>query len=129
MPSAETLERFIAAVEANDHVGAIERFYAPDATMQENEAEPRRGRETLVAGERAVLARMRSVQSRCVRPVFVSGDHVVVRWIFEFESLDGARRRMEELAYQRWEADRIVEEKFFYDPAQLQWKTEAEEAK
>jgi hypothetical protein len=26
---------------------------------------------------------------------------------------------MEELAYQRWEGERIAEEKFFYDPAQL----------
>jgi hypothetical protein len=25
---------------------------------------------------------------------------------------------MEELAYQRWEGDRIAEETFFYDPAQ-----------
>jgi hypothetical protein len=25
---------------------------------------------------------------------------------------------MEELAYQRWEGERIAEEKFFYDPAQ-----------
>ena len=129
MPSPETLERFIAAVEENDHVGAIERFYAPNASMQENESEPRRGRDVLAANERAVLARMRSVRSRCVRPVFVAGDHVVVRWIFEFESLDGARRRMEELAYQRWEGDRIVEEKFFYDPAQLQWKLDTREAK
>jgi hypothetical protein len=26
---------------------------------------------------------------------------------------------MDELAYQRWEDERIVEEKFFYDPRQL----------
>jgi len=26
---------------------------------------------------------------------------------------------MEELAYQRWEGERIAEETFFYDPAQL----------
>jgi hypothetical protein len=26
---------------------------------------------------------------------------------------------MEELAYQRWEGERIAEERFFYDPAQL----------
>lgn len=121
MPSAQTLERFIAMVEANDHVGAIEAFYAPEASMQENEAPPRRGREALVANERAVLAKMRSVRSTCVRPVFVDGDHVVVRWIFEFEALDGAKRRMEELAWQRWHGERIVEEKFFYDPGQLRW--------
>ena len=57
--------------------------------------------------------------STCVRPVFVNGDRVVIRWIFRFEWLDGSVTRMEELAYQRWEGDRIAEETFFYDPAQL----------
>ena len=46
-------------------------------------------------------------------------DRVVIRWIFEFDWLDGSATRMEELAYQRWEGDRIAEEQFFYDPAQL----------
>lgn len=64
MPSPATLERFIARVEANAHVEAIEEFYAEHASMQENQAPPRVGRETLVAGERATLARARSVASR-----------------------------------------------------------------
>jgi limonene-1,2-epoxide hydrolase len=119
VPTSEILESFIAAVEANDHAGAIERFYSPDASMQENDLPPRRGREALVANERKVLARMRSVRSRCVRPVLVNGDHVVIRWVFEFEALDGARTRIEELAWQRWEGGKVVEEKFFYDPVQL----------
>jgi hypothetical protein len=119
MPSPELLERFIAKVESNDHVGAIEQFYAMNATMQENDLPPRVGREALVANERRALARMRSVHSQCVRPVFQSGERVVIRWVFEFETLEGARIRMEELAYQRWEGERIVEEKFYYDPRQL----------
>ena len=44
MPSAEVLNRFIARVEANAHVEAIEEFYAPDASMQENDSPPRVGR-------------------------------------------------------------------------------------
>ena len=44
MPSEATLESFIALVESNDHVAAIERFYTEDATMQENLDEPRKGR-------------------------------------------------------------------------------------
>jgi hypothetical protein len=120
MPSQETLLRFIARVEENAHADAIEEFYAPNASMQENNLPPRVGRDLLVANERAVLARSRSVKSKCVHPVFVNGDYVVVRWIFEFEYLDNSRMRMEELAYQRWEGERIVEEKFFYDPRQLQ---------
>ncbi len=119
MPSPETLERFIARVESNAHAEAIEEFYAEGASMRENMKEPRIGRIGLIEREKKTLARARSVRSTCVRPVFVHGDRVVVRWIFEFEWLDGKRTRMEELAYQRWEGERIAEEQFFYDPGQL----------
>jgi predicted lipid-binding transport protein (Tim44 family) len=120
MPSPEVLERFIAKVESNAHVEAIPEFYTPGASMQENESAPRVGRDKLMANEAKVLARAKSVASRCVRPAFVNGDYVVIRWIFEFEMLDGVKTRLEELAYQRWDGDRIAEEKFFYDPRQLQ---------
>jgi hypothetical protein len=119
MPSSDTLEKFIARVESNAHVEAIQEFYTEGACMRENFKAPRLGRDVLAANEAKVLARARSVRSECVRPVFVAGDHVVVRWIFEFEFLDGKRSRLEELAYQRWEGERIAEEQFFYDPAQL----------
>lgn len=122
MPSAQALERFIARVESNAHVDAIEEFYTEDASMRENMNAPRVGRDALVANERAVLARMRSVQSRCVRPVFVDADRVVVRWIFRFEGNDGRVREIEELAYQLWRGDRIAQEQFFYDPAQFVWR-------
>jgi SnoaL-like protein len=118
MPATEVLERFITRVEANAHAEALEEFYTEQASMRENLAPPRVGRDRLVAQERKVLARAGAVHSRCVRPVFVSGDRVVVRWIFRFEWLDGTVTEMEELAYQRWEGDRIAEEQFFYDPAQ-----------
>ncbi len=128
MPSHDTLERFIARVEGNAHVEAIAEFYAEHASMQENQQPPRRGRAQLMAGEAAVLARMKSVQSACVRPVLVSGDTVVVRWRLRFERLDGRVSEMEELAWQRWDGERIVEEQFFYDPAQLQPRPPAETA-
>ena len=118
MPGNEALEEFIRLVEANQHVEACERLYTVDSTMQENQAAPRRGRDAHVANERTVMARAKTMQSRCVRPVFVAGDHVVIRWIFDFEWIDGSRTHMEELAYQRWDGDLIAEETFFYDPAQ-----------
>jgi hypothetical protein len=118
MPTADVLERFIGRVEEGAHAEACEEFYTENASMQENQAQPRVGRAAHVANERKVLARASSVESICVRPVFVAGDHVVIRWIFQFEWRDGTVTRMEELAYQRWEGDRIAEETFFYDPAQ-----------
>ena len=119
MPTPQTLERFITRVEQNAHADAIAEFYTLDASMQENLSPPRVGREGLIDNERKVLARAKSVKSTCVRPVLAHGDIVVVRWIFEFEWLDGGTTRMEELAYQRWEGERIAQEQFFYDPAQL----------
>ena len=118
VPTTETLERFIALVEANAHVEAVEQFYTPGASMQENQSPPRVGRDAHVANERRVLARATSLSSTCVRPVFVAGDKVVIRWIFRFVWPDGTVTRMEELAYQRWEGERIAEEQFFYDPEQ-----------
>ncbi len=118
MPTADTLERFIALVESNAHAEAVRDFYTESASMQENQSQPRVGRDAHIANEHRVLARAKALTSTCVRPVFVSGDRVVIRWIFRFEWLDGTVTRMEELAYQRWDGERIAEETFFYDPAQ-----------
>jgi len=119
MPTADTLARFIARVEQNAHVAAIEEFYWPEASMQENLNPPRVGRDALVANERRVLDKARSVRSECIGPAFVNGDFVVIRWRFRFEAHDGTVRELEELAYQQWQGERILREQFFYDPAQF----------
>ncbi|WP_243323573.1 nuclear transport factor 2 family protein [Geothrix sp. SG200] len=118
MPTLETLERFIARIESNSHAEALEEFYTEDGYIQENQSEPRIGRDALVSRERELMARAGNVTSTCIRPVFVNGDCVVIRWVFRFEWLDGTVTEMEEIAYQNWEEQRIIGETFFYDPAQ-----------
>jgi hypothetical protein len=119
VPDQAALESFIALVECNEHVRAIEDFYTPDASMQENLDEPRKGRDGLALREAAFLKLWSKVESRCVRPAFHSGDHVVIRWNFEFTAPDGSTRKMDELAYQRWQGNKIAEERFYYDPKQM----------
>jgi len=108
MPSQETLERFIRRVEQNAHVEAIEEFYTDNCSLRENQSQPRVGREFHIANEREVFGRAKSVHSQCIRPVFVKGDNVVIRWRFRFEWLDGTITQMEELTYQRWEGERMM---------------------
>src|SRR3954471_9046704 len=103
MPTHAQLENFIARVESNAHAEATEEFYTENSSMRENQQPPRIGRDLHVANERKTLARVKSMHSQCIRPIFVTGDHVVIRWVFEFEWLDGTVTKMEELAYQRWE--------------------------
>lgn len=120
MPSRDTLESFIAMVESGRHADAIEAFYTEDATMQENMNEPpRRGRANLVAHEKKVLERVAHVESHCIRPYFVAGDRVVIRWTFTFKFKDGTGFHMDELTYQRWDGEKVAEERFYYDPKQM----------
>jgi hypothetical protein len=127
MPSQQTLDAFIAAVLSNQHDEAIARFYAPDSTMQENLDPPRKGRDGNVARERAVMARA-TIHSALEGPVFVSGDRVVIRWIFRFDFADGTTMTMDELAYQRWDGELIACERFYYDPAQRTRRDPREQA-
>jgi ketosteroid isomerase-like protein len=119
MPSKQTLDAFIAMVVGGKHDEAIANFYTADSTMQENLSPPRKGRDANVAREVATMARFKQIKTTCVEPVFVSGDEVVVHWIFEFVREDGGVMRIEELAHQRWDGEKIAEERFYYDPAQM----------
>src|SRR5450432_2289000 len=98
MPSAETLERFVARVESGAHAEAIAEFYVEHGQMRENQGPPRVGRAALVAHEQGVLGRASSVETICVRPILVNGPIVVIRWIFRFVWKSGTVTQMEELA-------------------------------
>jgi len=119
MPTRERVLALVAMVEQGRYVEAIEEFYAEDATMQENNAPPRGGRDKLVEGERRTLAAHKEARTLPGSSFLLDGDLVVIHWVFEFTRLDGAGFRMDELARQRWRGDRIVEERFYYDPAQV----------
>jgi ketosteroid isomerase-like protein len=119
MPTQATVEAFIATVVSGQHAEAIERFYAPDATMQENHHAPRVGRDVLVQHERATLARHREVLTHPVDFFAINGDRVAIHWVFDFTRLDGKRFTIDEFAYQRWSGELVAEERFFYDPAQV----------
>jgi hypothetical protein len=118
MPERKTVEAFLAQVEKGDYLGAIERWYLPDAWMQENCEAPRKGVPALLANERLVLAAFPTVRASLLGPVLIDGDRVAIPWRFEF-AREGTVRALEELALQTWRGERIAEERFFYDPKQL----------
>ena len=104
MPTRARLDEFIATVVSGDHAGAIERYYTDDASMQENAAPPRVGRDVLVAQERATLERVKTVVSTCVSSI-LEGDRVAINWIFDFTYLSGKTARIDEVALQEWRGD------------------------
>lgn len=118
MPTRARLDAFIATVEAQRFVEAIELFYAVHATGQENLGRLTEGRDALVAKEQAALARG-PIATVSGSIAVCEGDRAAIRWRFEMTRPDGSVRVLDEIAWQRWEGDRIVEERFYYDPGQL----------
>ncbi|MDA9431920.1 nuclear transport factor 2 family protein [Bradyrhizobium sp. CCBAU 51627] len=119
MPSRDVVEAFANHLEDGDFVGAIEHFYAPDAVTYENNADPTVGREKLAAKERGVLAAFKQVKAVRVGPSMMEGDHVATRWRFSFTNAEGVTRTLDEIAWQTWRGDQLIEERFYYDPKQL----------
>ena len=117
MPSRAVVEDFIATIERGEFLEALPKFYAEDMTAQENNLPPRVGRAAQIANEEAALERMRFDSIKVVS-YLVDGDRVALNYLFEMTTVAGDRLRMDEIAYQLWQGDRIVSERYFYDPAQ-----------
>lgn len=119
MPSPQAVERFVQLVEAGRGLEAIDLFYAEDVAVRENQRPARVGKAALLVSETAAQAAINELRARCVRPILVADDIIVIRWIFDYRDSQGRAVHFEELAYQRWVGDRIEEEQFFYDPGQF----------
>ena len=118
MPSREHVESFIALVVQGKYVEAIQEFYAEDASMQENQEPPRKGIRLLVAGEEKALAAVKEIRTLAAKSFLIDGDRVAINWLFEITAQDGHSFRQDEIAWQLWRGDKIVEEQFYYDPGQ-----------
>ena len=119
MPSRDVVEAFAKRLESGEFVEAIEQYYTSDAVTYENNAAPTIGRDKLVAKERGVLAASKEVKAVRVGPSLIDGDNVASRWIFSFTNAEGVTRTLEEIAWQTWRGDELIEERFYYDPKQL----------
>ncbi|KRQ02369.1 nuclear transport factor 2 family protein [Bradyrhizobium manausense] len=119
MPSRDVVVAFARRLENGEFVEAIEQYYTADAATYENNAAPTVGRDNLVAKERGVLAASKEVKAVRVGPSLIEGDNVASRWIFSFTNAEGVTRTLEEIAWQTWQGDKLIEERFFYDPKQL----------
>jgi len=119
MPSRDVVEAFAKRLEDRDFVGAILDYYTPDAATYENQAEPLVGRDKLVAKERGVLAAFKEVKAVRIGPSLIEGDHVATRWTFSFTNADGIIRTLDEIVWQTWRGNQLIEERFYYDPKQM----------
>jgi ketosteroid isomerase-like protein len=113
----ECVEQLIKLAEAGKFLEAIEHCYAPNATMQENSKPPRVGLAALLENERRVLASFKEIRVNRAESFLVDGNRSAINWVYEFIDHEGRSYLRDEIAYQVWQDGKIVQERFFYDPA------------
>jgi len=119
MPTPERVRDLVSYVERGRFPEAIEEFYAEDVEMRDNLAPPTVGRAANVERERGFVAYIAELHESRAESVLIDGDRVVIHWILDLTGTDGKRMRFDQLAYQLWVGDRIVRERFVYDPGTL----------
>ena len=118
MLTRERIEALIAMCEQGKFIDAIEEFYDDGATMQENGGPLRIGKAALIENERRVLRSIKEIRVNRANSFLVDGNRAAINWIYEFIDEEGYTFRRNEIAYQRWQNGQIVEERFYYDPAE-----------
>ena len=117
MPNQTRVRELISWVEQRRFMDALQEFYHEEAALQENDASPRLGLTACLDHEERFLASVRAFHEVRAASFVADGDRAAIHWVFDVTLRDGRRVRREEIAYQRWEGDRIICERFFYDPA------------
>lgn len=103
-------------IVSGETLEAMDRFYADDVTMRENENEPRVGKAVCIAHERQLLAGLSAYTATLYRQVVNEAEGFVFsEWTFETTNAAGQSSRFTEVSVQQWRNERIVAEKFYYN--------------
>ena len=119
MPSKQRVMDLVDRVQRGDLLGAFEEFYADDVVMRENTQPPTVGKAANREREETFVGSIRQIHENRADSVVVDGDRVAINWRAEYTLGDGNRYRFDQVAYQTWDGDHIVDERFYYDSAAL----------
>ena len=111
----EELERqFNQLCLAGQPAEAILRFYAEDASLQENSEPAIVGKQAILEREHGFLANVESSKPPTLHNVAIGDDVTFSEWTYEMTLKDGKTWVLHEVARRQWKADRVVHERFYY---------------
>jgi hypothetical protein len=107
-----------------------ERFYDENVVVQENLQVPGVGRTLSIDRQKQMNANVQELHDFKIGAVLVDdlsethplNGNSVIEMHLEITKIDGYRIHIEELGLQTWREGRIVHERYFYDPVNIQGK-------
>jgi len=112
-----TLDRELNEMIAKGNaMEGFEKLYANDCVMQENNDEPRTGKDACRQYEMDFLGSVELFHEGTLVGSATSGDRSYSEWIFDVTFKDGGRMRNHQVAARRWADGKVIYEQFFYQP-------------
>ena len=98
-----------------DTINALELLYSDDIIMQENEDEPRIGKQFCIENEKSNLQRVKELNCRLLNQAIDNNKNVVLsEWELIVLYNDNKKIKLTEVSVQHWNKGYIVNEKFYY---------------
>lgn len=113
----EALVQFVRLIEGGNSLDAMRQFYSPEVVVFENRELARAGVGACLAYEQKALAALSEPLHAKALSLALdeqSGTSFV-EWLIRFTGNDGRPMRLEQVAVQKWERGRIVQERFYYE--------------
>ncbi len=96
---------------------AFELFYADDVVMQENNDEPRVGKDANRKAEQEFFSSLEAWNDGRIEGSAINGDLSFSQWYMDVTFKNGFRYKATQIAVRKWKDGKIVHERFFYNKA------------
>ncbi len=96
-------------------IEAFDKFYADDVVMQENNDEPRAGKELNRKYEVEFFSSLASWNDGRIEGAAVNGDLSFSQWYMDVTFKNGFNMKATQIAVRKWKDGKVVHERFFYN--------------
>lgn len=113
----EKVEKLNSMILEGQILEAFDQYYADEVVMQDNDTDPRVGKEKCRRFEEDFVNNLTAFRGAEVKNVMISEDAgvSVVEWDFDYSHKEWGDRNYTQMAVQRWKDGKIVSEKFIYN--------------
>jgi ketosteroid isomerase-like protein len=94
---------------------AFDKFYADDVVMQENNDEPRVGKELNRKYEVEFFSSLASWNDGRIEGSAVNGDLSFSQWYMDVTFKNGFQMKATQIAVRKWKDGKVIHERFFYN--------------
>lgn len=102
------------AILSGDILNAFEKYYANDIVMQENDADPFRGKEVNRKREQEFVNSVEQFHGAKLVGEAVNGDASYSEWEYDVTFKGGKRVKLQQVASRRWKNGQVAHERFYY---------------